>query len=185
VAEPSGAAPRAASGGAPGREPDAPPLDLLGGFRDVLAVLNGAVHEAASPDEARRRARELIGGATVARWDDAALDGIADEIAPAEDAEVSLILADVGVADTGQIGLVHRAGRPRAAALLPPRQIALLAAEDLVQSVAEAFARLGVGGPDHPGHVVLVAGPSRTADIEQRMILGVHGPRTLDVIVYA
>jgi L-lactate utilization protein LutC len=166
-------------------EPDASPAELVGSFRDVLAVLDGAVHEAASLDEARRLARELVGGDTVARWEDAALDGIAGTTAPAEEAEVSLILADVGVADTGQIGLVHRAGRPRAAALLPPRQIALLAAVNLVQSVPEAFARLGVGGSHHPGHVVLVAGPSRTADIEQRMILGVHGPRTLDVIVYA
>ena len=36
-----------------------------------------------------------------------------------------------------------------------------------------------------PGNVVLVAGPSRTADIEQRSIRGVHSPRELDVIVYA
>jgi L-lactate utilization protein LutC len=180
------AAPRG-SGGA-GREAAgaaAPPPDLLGAFRDVLAVLDGAVHEAASLDEARRLARELIGDGTVARWEDAALDEIATATAPAEEADVSLILADVGVADTGQIGLVHGAGRPRGAALLPPRQVVLLAADDLVQTVPEAFARLGIGGPDHPGHVVLVAGPSRTADIEQRMILGVHGPRTLDVIVYA
>jgi L-lactate dehydrogenase complex protein LldG len=158
--------------------------DLVVGFRDVLAGLDGTVHAAASLDDARARARELVGEATVARWEDAALDEIAGATAPAPDAEVSLIVADVGVADTGQIGLVHRAGRPRGVALLPPRQVALLAASDLVQTVAEALARLGVGGPDHPGHAVLVAGPSRTADIEQRMILGVHGPRTLDVIVY-
>jgi L-lactate dehydrogenase complex protein LldG len=176
VAErPSGSAPAGAG---------SPAAALLVGFRDVLAELDGVVHEAASLDEARARARELVGGATVARWDDAALDEIAAATAPAQDAEVSLIVADVGIADTGQIGLVHRAGRPRGVALLPSRQVALLAASDLVQSVAEALAHLGVGGPSHPGHAVLVAGPSRTADIEQRMILGVHAPRTLDVIVY-
>ena len=105
-------------------------------------------------------------------------------MAPARDADVSLIFADAAIAETGQIALVHGAGRPRAAALLPPRQVALLRGETLVATVAEAFALLGVGGPEHPGSVVLVAGPSRTADIEQRMILGVHAPRTLDVIVY-
>jgi L-lactate utilization protein LutC len=158
--------------------------DLLADFTAALAALDGAVRPAASLDVARAHARETIGDATVARWDDAALDDIAAGGAPAEEAEVSLILADVGIADTGQIGFVHRAGRPRGVAVLPPRQVVLLAAEDLVASVADAFARLGIASARHPGHAVLVAGPSRTADIEQRMILGVHGPRTLDVIVY-
>ena len=159
--------------------------DLLSAFRAVLVTLDGAVHDTESLAAARARARELIGDATVARWADGALDEIAAAEQPAEDAEVSLIVADVGIADTGQIGFVHRAGRPRGAAVLPPRQVALLRGEDLVESVAEGLARLGVGSGDgHPGHAVLAAGPSRTGDIEQRMILGVHGPRTLDVIVY-
>jgi L-lactate dehydrogenase complex protein LldG len=158
--------------------------ELLPAFGAVLAELDGVVHHAASLDDARAQARELIAGGSVARWDDAALDEIAPGGAPAEDAEVSLILADVGIAETGQIGFVHHAGRPRGVAVLPPRQVALLAAADVVASVAEGLARLGVASAKHPGHAVLVAGPSRTADIEQRMILGVHGPRTLDVVVY-
>jgi L-lactate dehydrogenase complex protein LldG len=153
-------------------------------FAQRLAEIDGVARQAGSLEEARALARELIGSATVARWEDGALDGIADAVAPATDADVSLIVADAGIAETGQIALVHHAGRPRAAALLPDRQVALLAGAALVAGVAEAFALLGLGGPDHPGNVVLVAGPSRTADIEQRMILGVHAPRTLDVIVY-
>jgi L-lactate utilization protein LutC len=51
-----------------------------------------------------------------------------------------------------------------------------------VQSLAEALEHLFADGV--PGNVVLVAGPSRTADIEQRSIRGVHAPRELDVIVY-
>jgi L-lactate dehydrogenase complex protein LldG len=168
--------------GAGSRGPVSP--ELLDAFHAVLSELAAELHATASLDEARRKARELIGPATVARWDDDALDGIADAVAPASEAEVSQIVADVAIAETGQIGLVHGTGRPRAAALLPPRQVALLRTETLVESVAEAFALLGIGGADHPGSVVLVAGPSRTADIEQRMILGVHAPRTLDVIVY-
>ena len=66
--------------------------------------------------------------------------------------------------------------------MLPERQVALLDAAAVVPSLAEALQRLFAGGA--PGNVVLVAGPSRTADIEQRPILGVHAPRELDVIVY-
>jgi L-lactate dehydrogenase complex protein LldG len=94
-------------------------------------------------------------------------------------AEVSLIVADVGIAETGQIGFAHSARRPREVALLPNRQIALLPRENLVLSANEALQRLR-GSPS----IVLIAGPSRTADIEQRMMLGVHAPRSLDVIVF-
>jgi L-lactate dehydrogenase complex protein LldG len=158
--------------------------ELLRDFAGVLDELAGTLHEAASLDEARARARELIGDATVARWEDPELDGITEARAPALEADVSLIVGEAAIAETAQIALVHRAGRSRAAALLPPRQVVLLRRATVVRTVAQAFALLGLGGPEHPGHVVFVAGPSRTADIEQRMILGVHAPRTLDAIVY-
>ena len=156
--------------------------DALEAFGAQLAVYDGRLHVADSLAGARERARELIAGATVAGWEDEALTGIATSTAAAEDAEVSLIAADAGVVETGQIAFVHRAGRTRAAGLLPERQIALLDATGVVHSLAEALERLFAGGV--PGNVVLVAGPSRTADIEQRSIRGVHAPRELDVIVY-
>jgi L-lactate dehydrogenase complex protein LldG len=156
--------------------------DALEAFGEQLAVYDGRLHVADSLDAARERARELIGEATVAGWEDDTLTGIAAATAPAEDAEVSLIAADAGVVETGQIAFVHRAGRTRGAGVLPERQVALLDASDVVQSLAEALERLFAGGV--PGNVVLVAGPSRTADIEQRSIRGVHAPRELDVIVY-
>jgi L-lactate utilization protein LutC len=154
----------------------------LEAFRDQLAVHDGRLHVAGSLEQARAAARDLIAGDTVAAWDDEVLAGIADATAAPEDATVSLIVADVGVVETGQVAFVHRAGRPRAAGLLPERQVALLDAGDLVASLTEGLARLFAGGP--PGNVVFVAGPSRTADIEQRPIRGVHAPRDLDVIVY-
>jgi L-lactate utilization protein LutC len=156
--------------------------DPLEAFGAQLAVHDGRLHVADSLEGARERARELIGAATVAAWEDDALAGIATAGAPAEEAEVSLIAADAGVVETGQIAFVHRAGRPRGAGVLPERQVALLDAAGVVPSLAEALERLFADGV--PGNVVLVAGPSRTADIEQRSIRGVHAPRELDVIVY-
>jgi L-lactate utilization protein LutC len=152
-------------------------------FAARVHELAGHVHVCESLDAARTLARETIGSATVARWDDPVLDGIAGAEAPPDTADVSLIAADVAVADTGQIGFAHRPGRDRGTGVLPPRQIALLRASDVVQTLAEALERwFGDGEP--PGNVVLAAGPSRTADIEQRMVFGAHGPRELDVIVY-
>jgi L-lactate utilization protein LutC len=156
--------------------------EALDRFGEQLAVYDGRLQVADSLEGAREAARRLIGAATVAAWDDDALAGIASARAAPAEAEVSLIAADAGVVETGQIAFVHRAGRPRAAGVLPERQVALLRAADVVASLAEALERLFAGGM--PGNVVLVAGPSRTADIEQRTIRGVHAPRELDVIVY-
>jgi L-lactate utilization protein LutB len=169
--------------GAVAAEPAAP--DLVAELEAEMVAVGGRLHRAASLTEARALASELIGHASVAAWADESLHGALapNAVAPAKAAEVSLIVADVGIAATGQIGFVHRSGRPRAVGLLPERQIALLALDDVVDEVAAALQRL-FGHGASPGNVVLVAGPSRTADIEQRSIRGVHAPRELDVIVY-
>jgi L-lactate utilization protein LutC len=159
--------------------------DLVADLEEEMATVGGRLHRAGSLAEARRLAGALIADGTVAAWADEPLAGVVgpDAATPAEDADVSLIVADVGIARTGQIGFVHRTGRSRATGLLPERQVALLAVDDVVADLAEAFARL-FGPGAAPGNVVLVAGPSRTADIEQRSIRGVHAPRELDVVVY-
>ena len=159
---------------------------LLVELEAQMKTVGARLHRAASLAEAQELARNLIAQATVAAWADEPLQGAFDgnAAAPAEVAEVSLIAADVGISETGQIGFAHGAGRPRAVGLLPERQVALLAAHEVVADVGQAFARLFASG-DPPGNVVLVAGPSRTADIEQRSIRGVHAPRELDVIVYS
>lgn len=161
---------------------------LLERFRARLEELDGTLHETPSLSDARRTARELIGAATVARWDDEALDGIVEreQEAPAPDAEFSLILADVAVAGTGAVGFAHRAGRARSIGVLPPQQVVLLDGADLVADVGSAFAHIGLRDGDQalPGNVVFAAGPSRTSDIEQRSIRGVHAPRELAVVIF-
>jgi L-lactate utilization protein LutC len=157
---------------------------VVGDFRARLEALDGALYEVRTLRDARDTCRDLIGDRTVARWADPVLDGIGRLEAPAERAAVSLIVADVAVAETGAIGFAHGPGRPRAVGLLPDRQIALLLRDDLVGSMAEALRRWFATVPPRAGNVVFAAGPSRTADIEQRMMLGVHAPRSLDVVLY-
>jgi L-lactate utilization protein LutC len=159
-------------------------LSLLDTWRARWEELDGRTHLAASLEAAREVARGLVGDATVARWADPELDGIAAHEAPAADAEVSLILGDVAVADTGQVGWAHGPGRPRGVGVLPALQVVLLGAPALVPSLGQALERLGAGGAASPSSLVFVAGPSRTADIEQRVIRGVHAPREIDVVVF-
>jgi len=165
-----------------------PSADLLGEFRARLEGFDASLHEAPSLAAARALAHELIGNATVSRWRDEALDGIArpEQEAPAVDAEVSLILADVAVAGTGAVGFAHHEGRPRATGVLPSKQVVLVNSADLVADMASAFEHVGLraGRSPLPGNVVFVAGPSRTSDIEQRSIRGVHAPREVAVVIF-
>lgn len=157
---------------------------MVGDFRARLEALDGSLYEVRTLRDARDTCRALIGDRTVARWQDAVLDGIAAREAPPAEAGVSLIVADVGVAETGAIGFAHGPGRPRAAGLLPDRQVALLLRDDLVATFADALQRWFAAVPPRAGNVVFAAGPSRTADIEQRTMLGVHAPRSLDVVLF-
>jgi hypothetical protein len=167
-------------------------------FRERLTAVDAVLHVVDEGPALSGLVRALTGGASVAGWEEAlayvssgnGLAGASNLLAPAspsaEDirtAEVSLILAQVGVAETGALGIVHSPTRPREVALLPDRQIALLRASDLVSSMEIALTRL-FGANETPHSVIFIAGPSRTADIEQRMMLGVHAPRSLDVIVF-
>jgi L-lactate dehydrogenase complex protein LldG len=154
---------------------------VVADFRARLEDLHGALHEVAGLAEAETKVRELVGGGTVAAHP---LPFPVDATrAPADRADVSVIAADVGIADTGQVAWAHSEERGRREALLPDRQVVVLRRDDLVASVAEALARW-FGANDPPTNVVFAAGPSRTADIEQTMMLGVHAPRSLDVVLY-
>jgi L-lactate dehydrogenase complex protein LldG len=95
---------------------------------------------------------------------------------------VGITGADGGLAETGSLVLAAGPGRPRMASLVTPVHIALLRACDIVPSLSHWVAA-------HPAaarttaNLVVVTGPSRTADIEQQLNLGVHGPGRLEVVV--
>ncbi|PFG40307.1 L-lactate dehydrogenase complex protein LldG [Georgenia soli] len=92
-----------------------------------------------------------------------------------------LTAARVAIAETGTIVLD---GEPdqgrRAITLVPDRHVCVLHARQVVATVPEAVAVLG----QHPHRpMTWVAGPSATSDIELIRVEGVHGPRTLDVVI--
>ncbi|MGH3030493.1 MAG: LutC/YkgG family protein [Gaiellaceae bacterium] len=85
-----------------------------------------------------------------------------------------------GLADTGSVVLAASAREPRARSLLPDVHISLLRADCIVAGLAELFEVLG---GDLPSALAIVTGPSRSADIEQTLTIGVHGPGEVHVVL--
>jgi L-lactate dehydrogenase complex protein LldG len=98
---------------------------------------------------------------------------------------VSVSRAQTGAAETGTLFLTSGPENPTTLNFLPETHIAVIRADDLVGSYEEAWNRLRAkyGEGELPRTVNLISGPSRTADIEQTMVMGAHGPRRLHVII--
>jgi L-lactate dehydrogenase complex protein LldG len=89
------------------------------------------------------------------------------------------------VAETGTVVLISGADNPTTLNFLPDVHIVVVSAADVAGDFETVMARLRerFGAGLLPRNVNMVTGPSRSADIEQTLILGAHGPRKLHVIV--
>jgi L-lactate utilization protein LutC len=85
-----------------------------------------------------------------------------------------------GLADTGSVVLAASPEEPRARSLLPFVHVSILREERILPGLAELFE--AVGG-NLPSALAIVTGPSRSADIEQRLVVGVHGPGEVHVVL--
>ncbi len=103
--------------------------------------------------------------------------------APGAGDAVSVTGTVAGIAETGT--LMVRSGPDIANALhfLPDIHVAVVDAARIVGAYEDAFALLRSGGAAMPRNVTLITGPSRSSDIERILQIGVHGPRTLHVVV--
>lgn len=102
----------------------------------------------------------------------------------ADPAEAGVTRAAFGVAEMGALGVLGNELQPRMATMLPPVHVAILDASAVYRSLDEAFEHLERAmGREGLRYASLVAGPSRTADVEKTLAVGVHGPRVLHVVL--
>jgi len=165
----------------------------------LLSEVNAlaGVAKRVGPDEIEASLRNLIEQETVRRatlWSSPTLRRLDVEgrlracgveiVAPDADkhalaqCDLGVTEADFALPETGTLGLLSSPERPRAVSLLPRVHLAIVSRSafraDLHQVFSEAKA--------HP-YLILISGPSRTADIELTVTLGVHGPRALHLWV--
>lgn len=112
-------------------------------------------------------------------WDDTVIERVTGR-AHGDDA-VSLSRASVGAAETGTLILTSGPDNPSTLNFLPETHFVVIRAQDIVGSYEEAWdvVREKYGRGVLPRTVNFVSGPSATADIEQTLIRGAHGPRRL------
>lgn len=86
------------------------------------------------------------------------------------------------LADTGSVVLAAAPDEPRASSLLPDVHVTLVAESVILPGLEELFE--AVEG-DLPSALAIVTGPSRSADIEQLLTVGVHGPGEVHIVLVA
>jgi L-lactate dehydrogenase complex protein LldG len=203
------AAPRAEAPRPEASPPPAPAPDRaarVARLKALMQAMRADVHVVPAPEwlpclRAVLRARSLqtlvyapetsIGAALRAAWEEDAdgLPALVPYDQPVEAFKEALFAADAAVttaagavADVGALILRPDAHEPRLMSLVPPVHIALLAADAIHASLSDAM-RDGRWAQDMPTNLLLVSGPSKTADIELTLAFGVHGPKELVVLV--
>ena len=184
-----------------GRPASEPIRDPVSRFLEELGAVGG--HGARVED--LREARDLVvslarerGARSLLRWDDAELVDFDTPLAEwgvevtvwrdledfrsvAGRADIGLSTASWAIAETGSLVLESGRGRGRSVTLLPPTYVAVLRADRIVGTVAEAISKYA--GGRLPSNVCFQTGPSRSGDIEMALVTGMHGPGDVHVIV--
>ena len=96
---------------------------------------------------------------------------------------VSVTGAFAGIAESGTLVLLSGPHSPTTLNFLPGDHLVVLAVERVLPSMEAVWARLRAAGGKMPRAVNLITGPSRTADVEQTMQEGAHGPRRLHLLL--
>lgn len=84
-----------------------------------------------------------------------------------------------GVAENGAVWVTEHGGKNRACAFLTQHLALVVRGDALVADLHEAYARITLG----PGFALFLSGPSKTADIEQALVIGAHGARSCTVLL--
>jgi L-lactate dehydrogenase complex protein LldG len=177
-----------------------PEVDLetrLVRFSQALEALSGKFYRAASQDDARAYVAALVDGRSAVASNSpyleqcgiTALAGVRSGFLVEAElrglcavTDFGITSADYGLADTGSLVMLSSREEARMISLLPPVHVAILAKERILTGLDELFTVLALPA-EATSSMVLITGPSRTADIEQILIRGVHGPGETHVIV--
>jgi L-lactate dehydrogenase complex protein LldG len=152
----------------------------VGALDEVPAEVAAFLRRCNLPPAVRRGADPRLAGLS---WERAGTLEVSTALDAGMLSSVSHALA--GVAETGTVVLTSGTDNPTSLNFLPDNHIVVIDAKDVTGDYEAVWQRLRekFGDGLMPRTVNLITGPSRSADIEQTLILGAHGPRRLHVIL--
>jgi L-lactate dehydrogenase complex protein LldG len=170
------------------------PADLVERFCDRLAAIGGKLDASQDASSAVLQRLRAAGARSVILSDAPEIEAMAAPLraagitclgsdAPREQllaADAGVTSAQLGIAESGTLMLDAGAERSRLASLLPPLHICVLPSTRLIPTLGDALASLP---SPLPHAITFISGPSRTADIELQLVVGVHGPKELCVVL--
>jgi L-lactate utilization protein LutC len=166
-------------------------------FFACIEALNGKTYKAPSPADAREYVAALVKGKRAVASNSTVLYecGITslEEVTPAgtgiaalrvlcAESDIGITSADYALADTGTLVMLSSQEEPRMISLLPPLHIAVVPESRIIGNLDDLLTALPMPA-EETSSMVLITGPSRTGDIEQILVRGVHGPGELHVVV--
>ncbi len=171
-------------------------------FVEELEAVTGEVHRLETMEAAAEKLAEIVEGLDaefIARTDHPLCDELVSDLPPecfvGEQPETdatelgklpaALVGADTLLADTGSVMVACATPHHRLMCYLPPLCIVIAKTEQLAEHMPAAWEKIAAraADPELRGEFVFITGPSRTADIEKILILGVHGPKRLVVLL--
>lgn len=96
--------------------------------------------------------------------------------------DIGITIADGAIAETGTLIQANPARMPRTMSLVPPIHICILDARKIYKDMQSALMAMQIEHP-MPSNLIFISGPSKTADIQQTLAYGAHGPRELIVLL--
>jgi L-lactate dehydrogenase complex protein LldG len=157
--------------------------DRLGTTHEAVASSSDIPAEVARYLAAKGLAPRIVGWREFAGLDWAGA-GIAFDDRPAMgDDGTGLTGCFCAIAETGTVLLLSAPAMPKVTALLPETHICIVRKERMLDTMEESFALLRQEVGEPPRSVFFVSGPSRTADIEQTIVIGAHGPYRVHIIL--
>jgi len=160
--------------------------DPFARFCEILEAVGGDCQRVATLDEADRQLNAIN------EWADAdirvsVVDGVGDSTIDLnaiddphdlENVDYAVLRGHFGVAENGAIWVTDDTVKYRVLYFLPQRLAIVIPSSQIVHNMHEAYDRIAVGQHAFAG---FISGPSKTADIEQSLVIGAHGARSLTV----
>jgi len=163
-----------------------PFTDVAEKYKTVLESIGGVVHEIKNYEEAISIINEKFKDAARIITVNEAFTSIAElyqsgkDAHLLEDVDVAIINAHFGIAENGSVWIADDIIKERVLPFICQHLVVILNRENIVPTMHDAYDLIG---DKEYGFATFIAGPSKTADIEQSLVLGAHGPKTMTVFL--